>query len=648
MLTHQSKLITGLLFMITAILLACSGGGGADDDGGSPPSSSFILTDPTPGDDDSFGSQVVILGNGNIVITDPGDSSVDDGNNGAVHLYETETHALIGSIYGDSNNDRLGSGGISALGNNFIIISPQDDNGTELNVGSVRLINGITGEQINAVVGNDASDQLGSDGVTLLANDNYVIISPAERNSGLANAGSVRLIDGSTGLQTSALFGDQSNDAIGSDGVTVLDNGNYVVVSSADNNGLISNAGSVRLMNGITGVQISVLEGDAANLALGGSGVKALSNNNYVVASPNDSAGGLISSGSVRLFNGSTGAQINALLGDETGDRFGSEVFTLTNDNYVILSPDDNDGALNNVGSIGLVNGTTGVLINDFMGNASEDSLGLRRTGITLAQKKAGTALSNNNFVVVSTFDDDGLNDDSGSVRLFNGDTGVQINVLYGDQTEDQLGSEGVTALPNGHYVVGSALDDDGVTVDVGSVRLMNGSTGDAIGTVLYGDQAEDHVASDAIVALANNNYVVASPEDDNGVIEDAGSVRLVNGSTGVQISELLGDQMDDRLADNLLRGGSGIVALGNSNYVILSRFDDEGGIINAGTARLMNGVTGTQINNLAGSTFSDLASGSVDPNVTAPDDGSFYLLAAPRWDNNGDSDAGFVHLITP
>lgn len=646
MLIHQPKLITGLLIITTATLFACSGGG--DDGGGSSASSTFILTDPTPDDDDAFGSQVVILDNGNIVITDPGDSSVDDGNNGAVHLYDAETHALIDSIYGDSSDDRLGSGGITALGNNFIIMSPQDDDGTVSNAGSVRLINGTTGEQINAVVGNDASDQLGSDGVIILANDNYVIVSPAERNSGLASVGSVRLVNGSTGVQISARIGDQAYDAIGSGGVTALDNGNYVIVSPGDNNGLTSNAGSVRLMNGSTGVQISVLEGDAANLALGGSGVKALSNNHYVVASANDSAGGLLSNGSVRLLNGNTGVQINALFGDETGDRFGSEIVTLTNDNYVILSPDDNDGGLVNVGSISLVNGSTGNLIDNVFGDQTEDSLGLRRTGITLALKKAGTALSNDNFVVVSTFDDNGVVADVGSVRLFDGDTGAQISVLYGDQTEDQLGSEGVTALINGHYVIGSALDDNGLIVDTGSVRLMNGTTGSAIGTALFGDQTEDHFASDAIVALGNNNYVIASPEDDNGAIEDAGSVRLVSGNTGVQISALFGDQTDDRLADNLLRGGSGIVALGNSNYVVLSRFDDDGGIINAGTARLMNGVTGAQLNSLAGSTFSDFASGTVDPSVTAPDDGSFYLLATPRWDNNSDSDAGFVHLITP
>lgn len=644
MYTQNKRLTTALLLVPIIALFDCSGDGG--DGGGDSPTSEFILTDPTPGDEDGFGSQVVILGNGNIVITDPGDSSVAD-NNGAVHLYEAGTHALIDSVYGDSSNDRLGLNGVTALGDNYIITSESDDDGALTNAGSVRLMNGTTGALINAVFGNEADDFLGYGGVTVLANGHYVVVSPGEGDGALSNVGSVRLINGDTGLQVNALLGDQAGDSIGSKGVAVLDNGNYVVVSPADKNGLFGNAGSVRLMNGTTGAQISVLEGAGANYSLGSGGVQTLSNNNYVVASPNDSTGGVFSNGSVRLFNGSTGSTINALSGDEAGDRFGSEILALTNDNVVILSPDDDDGAFTNVGSISLMNGTTGNLINDFFGDGSDDSLGLRRTGLTLALEKSGTALSNGNFVVVSTFDD-GWAVDAGSVRLFNGDTGVQIDVLYGDQTEDQLGSEGVAALSNGHYVIGSGLDDDGMTADVGSARLMNGTTGLAIGTPLFGDQTDDHLSSDGIFTLGNTNFVIASSQDDSGAIEDAGSVRLVSGSTGLQISELYGDQANDLLADTLLRGGSGILPLGNSNYVVLSRFDDDDGIINAGTARLLDGVTGAQINSFAGSTPSDLSSGTVDPSVTAPDDGRFYLLATPRWDSNGDSNSGFVHLITP
>ncbi|MEP4545519.1 MAG: hypothetical protein ABJ000_05010 [Saccharospirillum sp.] len=645
--TQNSKLITALILIPTIALFACSGGGdGGGGGGGNSPSSGSMLTDPTPGDDDGFGSQVVILDNGNIVITDPGDSSVAD-NNGAVHLYDADTRDLIDSIYGDSSNDRIGLGGVTALGNNYIITSESDDDGALTDAGSVRLMNGETGAQINAVFGSEAGDFLGFGGVTVLANGNYVVVSPGDRDGAITSAGSVRLIDGSTGAQISALLGNQSGDSIGSKGVAVLDNGNYVVVSPADRNGLIGSAGSVRLMNGSTGAQISVLEGAAANLSLGSGGVQTLSNNNYVVASPSDATGGMFSNGSVRLFNGSTGAQINAFFGDEASDRFGSEILALTNDNVVVLSPDDDDGAFNNVGSISLVNGTTGNLINDFFGDGSDDSLGLRRTGFTLALEKSGTALSNGNFVVVSTFDD-GWAVDAGSVRLFNGVTGVQIDVLYGDQTDDQLGSEGVTALSNGHYVIGSGLDDGAMSADVGSARLMNGTTGLAIGTPLFGDQADDHLSSDGIFPLGNANFVIASSQDDSGALEDVGSVRLVSGSTGMQISELYGDQADDLLADRLLRGGAGIIPLGNSNYVILSRFDDDGGILNAGTARLMDGATGTQINSFAGSTPSDFSSAAVDPSVTAPDDGSFYLLATPRWDSNGESNSGFVHRITP
>jgi hypothetical protein len=79
----------------------------------------------------------VILGNGNIVVTDPDDSSVVD-RNGAAHLYNPVTQALIGSIYGNQVRDELGNGGISVLGNdNYVIGSAFDDDGAIVDAGSI-------------------------------------------------------------------------------------------------------------------------------------------------------------------------------------------------------------------------------------------------------------------------------------------------------------------------------------------------------------------------------------------------------------------------------------------------------------------------------------------------------------------------------
>ena len=60
---------------------------------------------------------------------------------------------------------------------------------------------------------------------------------------------------------------------------------------------------------------------------------------------------------------------------------------------------------------------------------------------------------------------------------------------------------------------------------------------------------------------------MIASPYDNVDGNENAGSVMLVSGATGLQIGvTLVGDQKDDYL------GSSGVTALGNNNFVIASQ----------------------------------------------------------------------------
>ena len=169
---YLRPIINTILFVgFTAGLAACGGGGGGGGGGGDgttpTPITSFELLDPTPGAGDEFGARVAILANGNIVVSDPGDSSIAS-SSGAVHLYNPLTQTLIASIYGDTANDRLGSSSITVLANNnFVIASEVDDVGGIVNAGSVRLVNGATGAQIGSTIAGDtASDRLGESSIT--------------------------------------------------------------------------------------------------------------------------------------------------------------------------------------------------------------------------------------------------------------------------------------------------------------------------------------------------------------------------------------------------------------------------------------------------------------------------------------------------
>ena len=671
---NQFKIFIIALF--TLVLTACSGGTNTS-------ATSFELHDPNATANNRFGEKVVILPNGNIVVYAPNDSSVAS-SSGAVHLYNP-SQKLIASLYGDTAGDRLGDSITALANNNFVVASSNDDEGGIVNAGTVRLIDGTTGVQIGSTLaGERAGDRLG-DSITALANNNFVVVSKYDYEGGIASAGSVRLVSGTTGAQLGILAGDVAGDFLGSDGITVLANNNFVVASRSDDEGGIVNAGSVRLVDGTTGSQIGstfagdvvndlellsittltnnnfvissylddeggivdaglvrlvdgtsgaqlwILAGDVADDFLGSGGITALANNNFVIASPNDDENSIVDAGSVRLIDGTTGAQIGSTLtGDVTYDQLGaSSITALANNNFVVASQNDIEGGLAKAGSVRLVDGTTGMQIGSALtGDVAYDNLG--SSGITV--------LANNNYVVSSSLDDENSIFDAGSVRLVNGTTGVQIGILAGDASSDNLGSSGITALANNNFVVASQNDDENSRVDAGSVRLVDGTTGAQIGSTLAGDVAYDKLGMTSITALANDNFVVVSQYDDEGGINNAGSVRLVSGTTGAQIgSTLAGDVASDRL------GNAGITALANSNFVVASYQDDENSIVDAGSIRQMDGETGNQIRTIVGSAVGDISS-SVQ--VIELSSGDFYILSLPHKDHNAIVDSGFVTLI--
>src|SRR5436190_15501697 len=78
------------------------------------------IVDPNPTFGDGFGTTIVPLSTGNVVITAPfDDAGAKDG--GAVYLFNGATGALISTVMGTHSDDNVGSGGVTALTNgNFV------------------------------------------------------------------------------------------------------------------------------------------------------------------------------------------------------------------------------------------------------------------------------------------------------------------------------------------------------------------------------------------------------------------------------------------------------------------------------------------------------------------------------------------------
>ncbi len=629
------------------------------------------FVDPNPNPANRFGHSVVALSGGNVVITSPFD---DAGGNdaGAVYLFNGATGALMSTLRGSSANDNVGSGGVTALSNgSFVVTSPLWDNGTAINAGAVTFGSGTTGvsgviSAANSLVGTTTGD-IRSDGVIGLTNGNYVVNSPEWDNGTVLNAGAVTFGSGTTGVSgaisvTNSLVGSTTDDSVGNFGVTALSNGNYVVNTVGWDNGAATNAGAVTFGSGTTGVTGAVsasnsLVGTAAADQVGRNGVTALSNGNYVVTSQNWN-GTLGLMGAATFANGLTGisgpvSTTNSLVGSKFGDGVGAGGATaLSNGNYVVTSLNwrNNFGGVQ-AGAVTFGNGTTGIIgvvssDNSLIGSITSDRVGVG--GVK--------ALSNGNYVVISPEWDNGATFNAGAVTFGDGTTGVSgvvstTNSLVGSTVNDRVGSDllgfrGVTALSNGNYVVTSRIWDNGAVVDAGAVTFGSGTTG-VSGAIsdsnsLVGSTTGDMSAA-GVTALSNGSYVVSSPNWDNGTLVNAGAVTFGSGTSGVSGIVSATNSLVGTLAQDTV-GSGGVTALSNGSYVVSSPNWDNGAVVNAGAVTFasdMSGVSGIVplANSLVGARTNDqLGSGG----VTALSNGN-YAVSSPLWDNGGVVNAGAV-----
>jgi hypothetical protein len=278
------------------------------------------------------------------------------------------------------------------------------------------------------------------------------------------------------------------------------------------------------------------------------------------------------------------------------------------------------------------------------------------------------TALNNGNYVVSSSTWHNGTIANAGAATWGNGATGItgtisSTNSLVGSSKDDFVSNNGITALSNGNYVVSSPNWDNGGIVDAGAATWGNGLTG-IIGTVsatnsLVGSSANDNVSGNGIAVLSNGNYVVSSPNWDNGGIVDAGAATWGNGTTGISGTISSTNSLVGSTAGDFVSGGSaftsiinGITALPNGNYVVNSVFWNNGAIPNAGASTWGNGFTGingivSTINSLTGSATFDWSVDFGQNRITGLSNGN-YVLSGSYWDNAGLGNAGQVRIGTP
>ena len=84
------------------------------------------------------------------------------------------------------------------------------------------------------------------------------------------------------------------------------------------------------------------------------------------------------------------------------------------------------------------------------------------------------------------------------------------------------------------------------------------------------------------------------------------------------------------------------ITALGNNHFVIASRYDDVGGVVNAGSIRQID-TSGTQVYIKVGTAKDDMENSFVRTTAVA----NFYIISAPKFNKGSLSDSGSVSVVT-
>jgi hypothetical protein len=616
-----------------------------------------------PAGSGAFGRSVTVLPNGNIVVTDPYYDAGATGDVGAVYLYAGATGALISTLTGSTAGDRVGYFGVTALSNgNYVVRSPYWVNGAVADAGAVTWGDGMTGVSgvvsvANSLVGSTAGDQVGIGDVVALSNGNYVVWSPQWHNGGAEFAGAVTWGDGTMGTAgvvsaANSLVGSTANDLVGR--VTALSNGNYLVGSPDWDNGPAADAGMVTWGDGTGGTvgvvsEANSLVGSTASDRIGYYGVWALSNGNYLVWSPDWDNGAAADAGAVTWGDGSAGTSgpvsaANSLVGGNAYDEIGTGGGTvLSNGNYVVCSPSWDNGAVDHAGAVTWGDGTTGVsgvvsAANSLVGSTASDGVG--NGGVT--------ALSNGNYVVSSPTWHNGGEEFAGAVTWGDGTTGTvgvvsEDNSLVGSTAHDGVGD--VMPLSNGNYVVASPTWDNGALDSAGAVTWGDGTTGIAgpvsAANSLVGSTAGEVVGNGGVTPLSTGNYVVASPSWDNGAVSGAGAVTWGDGTTGTVGVVSVGNSLVGSTADDWI-GYGGVTALSNGNYVVSSPNWHNSGVLHAGAATWGDGTTGTVgVVSAANSLVGSTAFDEVG-DVTVLSNGN-YLVRSPDWDNGAEADAGAV-----
>ncbi len=512
--------------------------------------------------------------------------------------------------------------------------------------------------------GNDSP--LGDRWFRTLPNGNIVVADPAFSTVGAQNRGAVSLFR-PDGTLIQRVEGTRQDDALGSGGITVLDNGHYVVSSPDWGGGAFSRAGAVTWGHAEQGLPTTIsaansIVGDSSGDEVGDGGVLALGNGHYLVVSRDWGAGTAVSVGAMTWARGDGStvgllSSANSLVGGARWDFSGVDLFRFPNGNAIALLPEWNNGAVSNAGALVWLASTAPTIgtvstANALVGAAADD---LRDALLTPAP--------NGNVVLSAPNWDAPGAANAGAIIVATGPqarsgTIGSSNAFIGARPNDRLGSgvlhpdyRGVVALANGDLAVISPnfWSNSGAVHRIANSPASVGVAG--VDNMIGGLYANEYVGSGGVVPLSNGGLVVLSPRawSQPTMRFEAGAVTIAPTGFGrIELSatnSTFGRAAEDRW------GSGGAIELTDGRVLVGSPSVDDAGLANAGAISVVSASSSGGIDP-SNSWFGNTAQaglGAMDlfqyrPRWAALPNGE-ALVAVPSYSANGVTRSGVLHV---
>ena len=321
-------------------------------------------------------------------------------------------------------------------------------------------------------------------------------------------------IDFTTSTQTKIVASDGAADDYF--GYSVAISGNYAIVGAYQDDDNGTDSGSAYIFNVTTGAELhKLVPSDGAANDIFGISV-AIDGNYAIVGARQDDDKGT-NSGSAYIFNVTTGAELHKLTASDgvAGDNFGHSV--AIDGNYAIVGARQDDDNGSNSGSAYIFNVTTGAELHKLTASdgAADDYFG------------ESVAISGNYAIVVAYADDD-KGSNSGSVYIFNVNTGAELHKLT---ASDGAESDyfGISVAIDGNYAIVGAHADDDKGSGSGSAYIFNVQTGAELHKLVASDGAASDQFGISVAISGIYTIVGARMDDDNGA--NSGSAYIFTGT---------------------------------------------------------------------------------------------------------------------